>query len=690
MSSQTKYLKFGGEIADATEAAVVHEDVVDGDIVTEWRWEDPVTRKDYQGHRKVVELEKLQEQRCSLPIYPQKEEFLSLVRQNQVVIVVGETGSGKSTQMPQYIRDAGVVEEGAVIACTQPRRIATVALAQRVAEERGVVLGCEVGYAIRFEDITSGDTRIKYMTDGMLCMAALRDKELSQYGAIIVDEAHERTVHTDVLLALVRKAMKNRPDLKVIITSATLNSEKFRQYFDCCPVLNIPGFMFPVEIIYCKTRGERGLVAGAMETDYLKKVVDKIEQIHIDNDGTDGMLVFLPGYDEIAAVSNSHLKTLPGLHIITLHASMPVELQVLVFTAMPTVRKLVLATNVAETTLTIPGIKYVVDSGYFKENTYDPQGQMDRLVVTPISCAQATQRAGRAGRVGPGVCYRMYGEREFREMRERPIPAICRSDIVTVCLLLKAIGIKNIIAFGFLDPPVSTLVQTALTTLMRLDALDNQEVITTLGKTMADFPINPVLAKMLVSSVELGCSDQVLTVVSMLSVKNVFVWQKKGSIDEDRLKMTKQRMSDPSGDHLTLLNIFTEWVLCGCSPAWSADHCLNQKELERAADIRGELARLMNSWDMPLTRVPRHMTNLVLQAVCAGLKAVDKVATLHWSSLNYVRTKDMMNVWIHPSSILFNPNNEYQPKTIIYHEIVTTKKNYMRHVSAVKPEWIKN
>jgi len=665
----------------------------DADTVTEWKWEDPVTRKDYTGHRKVVVGEKLQEQRRSLPIYKFKEEFLSLVKKNQIVIVVGETGSGKSTQMPQYMRDAGLVKEGSLIACTQPRRIATVALAQRVAEERSVALGGEVGYAIRFEDVTSDETVIKYMTDGMLCMAALRDKELSQYGAVIIDEAHERTVHSDVLLALVKKALKARPELKVVVTSATLDSDKLSRYFDCCPVLNIPGFMFPVDIVYCKSSGMRGLVAGASETEYLKRVVEKVKQIHLDNVDTEGILVFLPGTDEIAAVSNSSLKTMVGLHIITLHAAMPVELQALVFTATPNIRKLVLATNVAETTLTIPGIKYVVDSGYFKENTYDPHGQMDRLVVTPVSCAQATQRAGRAGRVGPGVCYRMYGEKEFKEMRERPTPAICRTDIVTVCLLLKAIGIKNIITFGFLDPPVSTLVQTALTTLMRLDALDNQEVVTPLGMTMSDFPLSPVLAKMLVSSVELGCSEQVLTVVAMLSVKNVFIRKKKSEqnpMDEERLRMARLRLSDSTGDHLTMLNVFEEWVLCGCSPVWSATHSLSQKELERAFVIRDQLASLMTCWFLPLLRVPRHQISLVLQAVCAGVKAVDKVATLHWSSLNYVRTKDMMNVWIHPGSILFSPNNENQPRTIIYHEIVTTTKNFMRQVSAVKPEWVKN
>jgi len=682
-----KYVEFGGEIQGNAREIIDDDDIKTEDLVEEWKWEDPVIKKEYSGHRKLEGFKELQKTRCSLPIFKQKEEFLKLVRENQVVIVVGETGSGKSTQMPQYIRDAGLVSEGALIACTEPRRIATVSLAQRVAEERGVVLGQEVGYAIRFEDMTSSETRIKYMTDGMLCMAALRDHELSQYGAIIVDEVHERTVHTDVLLALVRKAIKKRPDLRVIVTSATLDSEKFRLYLDCCPVMNIPGSMFPVEIIYCKTSGQRGLSSGTTDTDYLTRVVGKIEEIHNINDGKDGILVFLPGYDEISLVSSSHLKTVPGLHIITVHASMPVELQVLVFTAMPFVRKVVLATNVAETTLTIPGIKYVIDSGYFKENTYDPRGQMDRLVVTPVSRAQAVQRSGRAGRVGPGQCYRMYGEKEFKEMRDRPVPAICRSDIVSICLLLKAIGIKNINTFGFLDPPVSTLVETAIATLLRLDALDTNEIVTPLGRTMADFPLSPVLAKMLIKSVELGCSDQVLTVVSMLSVKGVFVW-KKGLMNQERMKVMKARMSDPSGDHLTLLNVFTEWIHAGCCPEWAAQHCLNQKELERAADIRGELTRVMDHWDMSLSRVPRHMKSLVLQAVCAGLKAVDKVAKLHWSKLNYVRERDLMNVWIHPGSVLFTPNDEYQPQDIIYHEIVTTTKNYMRHVSAINPKWI--
>ena len=382
-----------------------------------------------------------------------------------------------------------------------------------------------------------------------------------------------------------------------------------------------------------------------------------------------------PSPEEVASLSN--------LQTVLLHAALPVELQVSIFTTSPGVRKLVLATNVAETSLTVPGIKFVIDSGYFKESNFDPGRQMEELVVTPLYETQAVQRAGRAGRTKPGVCYRMYSEKEFLALRCQPVPAICRSDIVTVCLLLKAMGVKNINIFGFLDPPISSRVDAAMMTLRRLDAVDNTEAVTALGKTLADLPLSPVLGKILLVSVELGCSEQVLSIVAMLSVKPAFM--RPDRANAHRLQATKDKLSDLSSDHLTLLNVYEAWQAAGRCATWATAHLLDQRELLRAQDVRQQLESLLLARGLQLLRLAGSYREAVLRAICSGLRTVDRVARCHWSGLHFVRTSDQAQLDVHPSSVLFKAEAEL----VIYHEVITTRKNYMRTVSAVREEWMK-
>ena len=579
--------------------------------------------------------------------------------------------------------DAGLVAAGRVIAVTQPRRIAALSLAQRVAEERDCFLGGQVGYSIRFEDVTSESTVIKYMTDGMLCMGALRDQHFGQYGIIILDEAHERTIHSDVLLAMVRRALRRRPELRVVVTSATMDCPRMAAYMSG-EVVEIAGSLHPVEVIYYRRHGQKGLLAGSRELLYLQDVIKKITEIHkLNTDSEDGILVFLPGMEELCVVAKSReLLSLANLQTVLVHAALPVELQVAAFTTLPGIRKLVLATNVAETSLTVPGIKYVIDSGYFKESNFDPGRHMEEVVVTPVYSTQAVQRAGRAGRTKPGVCYRMYSEKDFLALRSEPVPAICRSDIVTVCLLLKAMGVQNINNFGFLDPPKSSRVDAAMTTLKRLGAVDKTETVTALGRTLAALPLSPVLGKMVVVSVEAGCSDQVLSLVAMLSVKPVFPRMDRNNCH--RLQAAKDKLSDPSGDHLTLLNVFESWCAAGCCAAWAAAHLLDQRELLRAQDVRQQLEDLLLAWELPLLRLPGSCREAVLRAVCSGLRAVDRAAKRHWTGLNYLRTADQAQLVIHSSSVLFRAEAE----VVIYQEVIATKKNFMRTVSAIQTEWM--
>lgn len=375
------------------------------------------------------------ETRRSLPVFAYREELLQAVEDYQTIIIVGETGSGKTTQIPQYLVEAGFTKDGKKIGCTQPRRVAAMSVAARVSEEMNTKLGHEVGYSIRFEDCTSEKTIIKYMTDGMLLREFLNEPDLSSYNVLIIDEAHERTLHTDILFGLVKDIAKYRKDLKILVSSATLDAEKFSAYFDDAPIFRIPGRRYPVTTYYTKSP----------EADYLAAAVTTTMQIHLTQQDGD-ILVFLTGQEEIESLQerlNFIGKKLKGkmkeLIVVPIYASLPPELQAEIFKPTPIgARKVVLATNIAETSITIDGIAYVIDPGFCKMNTYNPRNGLESLVITPCSRASANQRSGRAGRVGPGKCFRLYTSWAFKnEMDENTIPEIQRTNLGNVVLLLK-------------------------------------------------------------------------------------------------------------------------------------------------------------------------------------------------------------------------------------------------------------
>ena len=461
----------------------------------------------------------IKQQRESLPVYKFRKQLLDAVDQNQLLIVVGDTGSGKTTQLTQYFAEAGYASRG-MIGCTQPRRVAAMSVAKRVSEEVGCELGREVGYTIRFEDRTSPDTKIKYMTDGMLQREILLDPDLKRYSVIMLDEAHERTIATDVLFGLLKKTLKRRPDMKVIVTSATLDADKFSEYFNQCPIFSIPGRTYPVEIMYSREP----------EDDYLDAALTTVMQIHLTEPPGD-ILVFLTGQEEIdtsCEVLYERMKALgpsvPELIVLPVYSALPSEMQSRIFDpAPPGSRKVVIATNIAETSITIDQIYYVIDPGFVKQNAYDPKLGMDSLIVTPISQAQAKQRAGRAGRTGPGKCFRLYTEAAYQsEMLPTTIPEIQRQNLSYTILMLKAMGINDLLHFDFMDPPPTNTMLTALEELYALSALDDEGLLTRLGRKMADFPMEPALAKVLIASVESACSEEVLSIVAMLSVQSVF------------------------------------------------------------------------------------------------------------------------------------------------------------------------
>ena len=616
----------------------------------------------------------MKEQRESLPIYKLRETIVRAVDENQVLIVVGDTGSGKTTQMTQYLAEEGFANRG-MIGCTQPRRVAAMSVAKRVAEEVGCRLGAEVGYTIRFEDCTSPETKIKYMTDGMLLRECLMDNKLSKYQVLLLDEAHERSVNTDVLFGLLKKTCKIRPDLKLIVTSATLDAERFSTYFFNCPILTIPGRTYPVEILYAKEP----------ESDYLDSALITVMQIHLSEPAGD-ILVFLTGQEEIdtaAEILFERMKALgpmvPELVILPVYSALPSEMQSRIFEPAPLgARKVVLSTNIAETSVTIDGIYYVIDPGFVKQNTWDPKLGMDALVVVPISQAQARQRSGRAGRTGPGKCYRLYTEAAYtNEMLPNPVPEIQRMNLSNIVLMLKAMGINDLIHFDFMDPPpVQTLI-TALESLFHLGALDNEGLLTRIGRKMSEFPLEPAMSKVLLISVEMGCSEELLTIIAMLTAQNVFHRPKDKQAQADQ---KKAKFHQPEGDHLTLLTVYNAWKASKFSSAWCHENYIQARTMRRAQDIRKQMVGIMDRYRQDIVSCGKNY-NVVRKAICGGYF---RHAAKKDPQEGYKTLVEGTPVYIHPSSALFNK----QPEWLIYHELVMTSKEYMREVLLIEPKWL--
>jgi pre-mRNA-splicing factor ATP-dependent RNA helicase DHX16 len=626
----------------------------------------------------------MEETRKSLPIYAYRDQFLAALEQYQILVIVGETGSGKTTQLPQYLHEAGYTkgEKGPLkVGCTQPRRVAAMSVAARVADEMGVKVGNEVGYSIRFEDSTSDKTVLKYMTDGMLLREFMTEPDLGGYSALMIDEAHERTVHTDILLALVKDLARERPDLKLLISSATMNASKFAEYFDDAPIFNIPGRRYPVDIHY----------TPQPEANYLAAAITTVFQIHT-TQGKGDILVFLTGQDEIEAaeqniseISRKLGSRVPELVICPIYANLPSELQSKIFEPTPDgARKVVLATNIAETSLTIDGIVYVIDPGFVKENIYNPATGMSKLVAVPCSRASANQRSGRAGRVGPGKCFRLYTKWAFmNEMEESTTPEIQRTNLNSVVLLLKSLGINDLLEFEFMDPPPTETLIGALNQLFALQALNHQGELTKMGRQMAEFPTDPMLAKSILAADKLGCVEEVLSIVSMLSEASALFFRpkdKKIHADSARARFTVK----DGGDHLTLLNIWNQWVDSDFSYVWAKENFLQQRSLTRARDVRDQLAKLCERVEVTLSTCGASDLPPIQKAITAGF--FPNAARLQRGGDSYRTVKNNTTVHIHPSSVLMDSNPPI--KMVVYYELVQTTKEYMRSCMPIKSEWL--
>ncbi|GJS06884.1 pre-mRNA-splicing factor ATP-dependent RNA helicase DEAH7 [Tanacetum coccineum] len=564
-----------------------------------------------------------------------KDELLQVIRENQVIVVVRETGSGKTTQLTQF-------------GCTQPRRVAVMSVAKRVSEEMETELGDKVGYAIRFEDVTGPKTVIKNI---------------------------ERCRSVEQITLILRR------DFKLIVTSATLNAQKFSNFFGSVPIFNIPGRTFPVQILYSKTPCE----------DYVEAAVKQAMTIHITSAPGD-ILIFMTGQDEIEATCyalsermeqlvTSTRQTVSNLLILPIYSQLPADLQAKIFQKPEDgARKCIVATNIAETSLTVDGIYYVIDTGYGKMKVYNPRMGMDALQVFPVSRAAADQRAGRAGRTGPGTCYRLFTETAYQnEMLPQPVPEIQRTNLGNVVLLLKSLKVENLLDFDFMDPPPQDNILNSMYQLWVLGALNNVGSLTPLGWKMVEFPLDPPLAKMLLMGEQLECMNEVLTIVSMLSVPSVFFRPKDRAEESDA---AREKFFVPESDHLTLLNVYHQWKANQYRGDWCNDHFLQVKGLKKAREVRSQLLDILKTLKIPLTSSGPD-TDIVRKAIysayfhnAARLKGVGE----------YVNCRNGMPCHLHPSSALYGLG--YTPDYVVYHELILTTKEYMQCATSVEPQWL--
>ncbi|PHH60063.1 hypothetical protein CDD81_2149 [Ophiocordyceps australis] len=634
----------------------------------------PVKNSESQGASDFSKSKTLREQRQFLPAFAEREELLRVIRENQVTIVVGETGSGKTTQLTQFLYEEGYGKRG-MICCTQPRRVAAMSVAKRVAEEMEVPLGSTVGYAIRFEDCTSEETVIKYMTDGILLRESLTDPDLDGYSCIIMDEAHERALNTDILMGLFKKILQRRRDLRLIVTSATMNSKRFSDFFGGAPEVTIPGRTFPVDVMFHQSPVE----------DYVNQAVYQVLSIHVSMDAGD-ILVFMTGQEDIEVTCElvrkrlDELKDPAKLSILPIYSQMPADLQAKIFErAPPGVRKCIVATNIAETSLTVDGIKYVVDAGYSKLKVYNPKMGMDTLQITPISQANASQRSGRAGRTGPGKAFRLYTEKAFKEeLYIQTIPEIQRTNLSNTVLMLKSLGVKDLLDFDFMDPPPQDTMTTSMFDLWALGALDNLGELTELGRKMSAFPMDPSLSKLLVTADEYGCSEEMVTIVSMLSVPNVFYRPKER---QDEADAQREKFWVHESDHLTYLQVYSAWKAQGYSEGWCVKHFLHAKSLRRAREIGEQLLDILRAHKMKLQSCGMDW-DLIRKCICSGYY---HQAARHKGSGEYINLRSNVVVQLHPTSALYAG---HPPEYIVYHELMLTSKVYVSTVTAVDAHWL--
>ncbi|KAH0584186.1 putative ATP-dependent RNA helicase DHX35 [Termitomyces sp. J132] len=621
--------------------------------------------------------------REQLPIFKHRDKLLHCVESYGVIIVVGQTGCGKTTQLPQYLYEAGWAAEGSVIACTQPRRVAATSVAARVATEVGTTLGDEIGYTIRFEDVSNKDrTRILYLTDGMLFREILVDPLLSRYSVIMIDEAHERSIYTDLLLGVLKKIRRKRPSLRLIVSSATLDATAFLEYFtdSGCPndaiIVSLEGRMYPVEVAYLQEP----------TPDYVRSAAQAIWNINMRH-GPGDILVFLTGREEIDRCLEELIEMLPTLPktasrlvLLALHAGLSTDEQLKVFEkAERGSRKVIISTNIAEASVTIEGIKYVVDCGFVKIRTYNPTTTLASLSTVPTSVASATQRAGRAGRTSPGVCYRLYPPSVFESLPYSTPAEVTRVDMATPILQLKSLGIDDLMKFEWVSAPPAEIVLRALESLVAAGMVGEDGRLTPMGQQVAECPVEIGIARMLFNSGEHKCGEEILTIAAMTSVQDIFIIPEgaQGALAE----LERRKFTAEEGDHLTLLNAYNAFMKYGRSSAWCKSHAMSFRAMSRAVSIRAQLKKYMQRFKLPLESCEGDARRL--RRCLVGGYWRNGAKWVGDGTYRSVRGNKVLHV--HPTSVLFTR----RPRSgwVIFHEMEETKKTQIRILTEIEPDW---
>ncbi len=607
-----------------------------------------------------------------LPINDSEAEIVSAIQGNQVTIILGATGSGKTTQIPIMLYKAGFAKEG-MIGVAQPRKIATTAIAEYVAEQLGSVLGKVVGYKVRFDNLTERQTAIKFVTNGVLLREIQNDPQLTKYSVIMIDEAHERSLEIDLLLGLIKNLLKKRNDLKLVITSATINAEKFMNYFKSdsdVPVVLVGGRMYPVEVKY--------LDWNPYGHEMVSAAVEMIASIHASNELGD-VLVFMTGRDDISAVvKNLTVRLGTNAVVMPLHGGMEATAYKAVFQPHKGKRKIIVATNIAETSLTIDGIRFVVDSGLIKQQHFDSQTGMVSLDIVEHSMAGCEQRKGRAGRTQPGVCYRLYSEKSLKSRPLFTLPEIQRMSLSKAVLIMESMGISDVEHFDLIDPPGFQAFREAYQTLIIIGANDfRTKKITELGRKMAELPLEPCISRMLIEAEKYRCVKSIAAFAAFQSVPHVFM-RPRGK--EESADHAHQQLMHPKSDALTLITVWNKYIANGRKQDWCYKHFLNSHALEEVELIYSQLLDILEQNNVSLTSTMNE--DVIMKCVVSGLVFNLIEHDSRWEYRGIFQGMD--KIGLHPSSSLYR----LMPRFAVATSLVRTTKLYARCCTAAPVEWL--
>ncbi|KAM0752482.1 P-loop containing nucleoside triphosphate hydrolase protein [Meredithblackwellia eburnea MCA 4105] len=655
-----------------------------------------------------AEAERLRPQREQLPIWQGKDAILEAIETNPTVVILAETGSGKTTQVPQFILNSSISTQRPRVCVTQPRRVAATSLAQRVSAEVGCALGSLVGYTVRFDDNSNDKTRLKYMTDGSLLAEMLSDRDLDRYEVVILDEAHERSLRTDMLMGFLKQIQQRRQvkvdewnksqrkgkdsvpheserhptPLKIVIMSATIDAKRFSDFFNQAPVLYVKGKQYQVRLWYSKEP----------VIDYSEAALKTIFEIHTLRPAGD-VLVFLPGQEDIENLSASIKKYLPDLAtsfpkagsllVLPLYAKLPPQEQAKAFLpAPPNTRKVILSTNVAETSVTIPGIVHVIDCGLAKEKFFHANVGIDTLIAENISQSSAIQRAGRAGRERNGFCYRLYTEEDFKRLPEVATPEIQRVSMTFAILHILAAGQEDVFKFDFMDSPSEGSIKTSLQILLGLEALDNSNKITKLGKSMAGLPLDPQYARILLAAFDAGCPSDIIDLVALVGLRDqLFInsFEKR-----EAANLARKKFHHRSGDHMMLLNILRAYedVETSDQKKWCDEHFLSLRALRQVLEARRQLRERCERVNLDWTPSVGDDSDVIISTCMTGMFPN---TAIRQSDSSYKQVVGRQIIKIHPSSVIHGKN----VSAFIYDELVLTSNTFARGCSRIEPSWIR-